>query len=594
MKTGTITFRLNLFHIFQGIVVILFLFFITAFVLKSAFNKNNSALVVNTCQQLSLNITSEFNSLSKFSNLFQQDFSIGEYPDIFLISLNTNQSVTALVSKIGLINRDDTLQNQFFINDGQDKFTRAGNTSPSAFTNKLNLSENNCIIKHLNGNNFLLLYLKDNWLENFKEKYNLDNDAYLVIYDRNFNILSETKTFGVLAINHDLLVKELKMISFQDKNDFHIKRIKSGINKINIFSTPLKGTGFFISVFVPERKAFYNFQHYLWILAVEFFLILGFVTFSTIFINYHLTHHIALVINDLKKTDFLKNTQLTKHDDTDIIRKYIGNLENQIKIYNKKINDIASNNAHLEKDLKLAKKIQQNLLPTITPSVTSSDDFELYAYSKSAYDVGGDLYDYFMVDDKHLLITVADVAGKGIPASLFMIYTHTLLRSVAVSGSTVSQIVESLNNKLIEENISEMFVTIFIGILNISNGVFDYCNAAHNFPCLIRTEGNVEEISDTHGIPVGIYPDRNYDSTSIILNPNDQIFIYTDGLIDTVDENGLKFSIDALKYNLMGTWFLSASEVVEKIKTSIEYFRGNSRLSDDITMLSMKFTPKHN
>lgn len=306
--------------------------------------------------------------------------------------------------------------------------------------------------------------------------------------------------------------------------------------------------------------------------------------------NFNLTHSFNELIRSIKDSNYLKSNTSDNENETEIIRKYIGILENQIIFNEKKNEKITSTNYNIENDLKLAKKLQRNLLPPISPTDLNHKGFELYAVSESALDIGGDLYDYFLVDEDHLFIAVADVAGKGIPASLYMIFTLTLLRSISKPGLSVTNIIETLNNKLIEENISDMFVTIFMGILNTKTGEFSYCNAAHSFPCLITSKGDVLELSESHGIPIGIYPDRNYQSSTINLNVGDQVFIYTDGLTDTIDENGLKFTVDVLKYNLMGTWFFRANEVVDKIKNSIENFRGKSRPVDDLTILNLKFT----
>jgi phosphoserine phosphatase RsbU/P len=309
--------------------------------------------------------------------------------------------------------------------------------------------------------------------------------------------------------------------------------------------------------------------------------------------NFKLIHSFNELISSIKSSNYLKSGISEKDNETEIIRKYIGILENLI-IFNEKENKKKiSANFNLENDLKLARKLQRNLLPSINPTFANHKEFEIYAYSESTFEIGGDLYDYFLVDEEHLFISVADVAGKGISASLYMIFTLTLLRSISKPGLSVNEIIETLNNKLIEENISDMFVTIFTGILNIKTGEFNYCNAAHSFPCLISVNGDVSELSESHGIPIGIYPDRKYQFSTIQLKNGDQVFIYTDGLTDTLDENSLKYSVDVLKYNLMGTWFYSAAEVVEKIKNSVENFRGNSRPVDDLTILNFKFTPEN-
>jgi phosphoserine phosphatase RsbU/P len=364
------------------------------------------------------------------------------------------------------------------------------------------------------------------------------------------------------------------------------KRLTSRLNYVHI--------SYFGFIFVLLFAIIYFIKPYqsiivLLICFVSTFLLTVLIVLLT---NFKLTHKINELILSIKNSTYLKSGNFEKDNEIEIIRKYIGILENQLVFHEKNNEKIAITNLNLEHDMKLAKKLQRNLLPPVDPTFTNNKEFELYAYSESTFDIGGDMYDYFLVDEDHLFIAVADVAGKGIPASLYMIFTLTLLRSISKPGLSVTDIIETLNNKLIEENISEMFVTMFMGILNSKTGEFTYCNAAHCFPCLITVKGDVFELSESHGIPIGIYPDRKYQSSTIILENGDQVFIYTDGLTDTIDENSLKYSVDVLKYNLMGTWFNSATEVVEKIITSIEQFRGNTHSIDDLTVLNLKFTPE--
>jgi phosphoserine phosphatase RsbU/P len=347
-------------------------------------------------------------------------------------------------------------------------------------------------------------------------------------------------------------------------------------------------------IFILLFTLVYLLRHYQSVIMLIVCFVLTFLlsVLLVILTNFKITHKINELILSIKNSNYSKLAVSDKDNEIEIIRKYIGILENQLIFHEKNNEKIAITSLNLENDMKLAKKLQRNLLPLVDPIFTDHKEFELYAYSESTFDIGGDLYDYFLVDDDHLFIAVADVAGKGIPASLYMIFTLTLLRSISKPGLSVTDIIETLNNKLIEENISDMFVTMFMGILNTKTGEFNYCNAAHSFPCLITVKGDVLELSESHGIPIGIYPDRKYQSSIIKLEEGDQVFIYTDGLTDTIDENSLKYSVDVLKYNLMGTWFFSANEVVEKIKNSIEHFRGKIHPVDDLTILNLKFTPE--
>jgi sigma-B regulation protein RsbU (phosphoserine phosphatase) len=308
-------------------------------------------------------------------------------------------------------------------------------------------------------------------------------------------------------------------------------------------------------------------------------------------INSRLANPFSDIVATIKANDRYKTVKAVDDDEAELISRYIRTLENQIDFYEKKFEKIVTENKGFEKDLKLASRLQRNLFPANSPFLTDHKKFEIHAYAESAYEVGGDLYDCFLIDDDHLLIAIADVAGKGIAASLYMIYTHTLLRSLVKPGKKVSEIVNLLNNQLNAENISDMFVTLFLGILNLNDGLFEYCNAAHCIPCVITTTGSVSELPETHGIPVGIYPDRVYKSTAITLNEGDQLFLYTDGLTDSIDENGLKFSMDVLKYNLMGSWFLKPSEVINRIIQRIDEFRGTAKPVDDLTLLALKYLP---
>lgn len=346
-------------------------------------------------------------------------------------------------------------------------------------------------------------------------------------------------------------------------------------------------------IFVLLTVAFYLLESHLTLKLILPCLLLAFLltVILVMLTNFKLTHTINELIQSLENNKYLKSLTLENDNEIEIVRKYVGILENKIIFYEKENEKLSSTRFNLENDLKLARKLQRNLLPTVNPTFTGHQEFEIYAYSESTFEIGGDLYDYYLVDDEHLIIAVADVAGKGIAASLYMIFTLTLLRLISKPRLSVNDIIETLNNKLIEENISDMFVTIFMGILNTKTGEFNYCNAAHSFPCLITVNGDVLELSESHGIPIGIYPERKYNSSTISLNNGDQVFIYTDGLTDTIDENSLKYSVDVLKYNLMGTWFDDTKEVVEKIRKSVEDFRGKSRPVDDLTILNLKYTP---
>jgi phosphoserine phosphatase RsbU/P len=310
---------------------------------------------------------------------------------------------------------------------------------------------------------------------------------------------------------------------------------------------------------------------------------------AMVFINWSQLKPAIEIANQLKESPHLERRFLPEGNELTVIRKGFDLLQNQLNQYIKSFEKNAIDRSKLERDLQVAKKLQRSVLPAGNLPVNNHPNIEIFAVSESAFDIGGDLYDYFMIDDEHLLFVVGDVAGKGIPASLFMIFTHTLLRSVAKQGMSTNEIVATLNDKLIEENISDLFVTLFLGIVNINSGSFSFCNAAHCAPFLIHGKGELEELAETHGIPIGIYAKREYKQSTINLLPNDMMFVYTDGVVDAKDENGMNFSNEVLRFNLMGTWFKSCEDTVNKIKESVDSFRGNVNPEDDITLLALKF-----
>ncbi len=350
--------------------------------------------------------------------------------------------------------------------------------------------------------------------------------------------------------------------------------------------------GWYITVNQPYSQVYSDLFHYMKSVGIWFLIAMLLMSYLVIMTNYFQTKSLREIMFYLIDSKYLQLKVSSHENETTVIRRGIDLFQNQLEQYSKSIEKNAVDKKKIEHDLELAKKLQRNILPAPSTFIKERDDFEIFALSESAFDIGGDLFDYFFLDDDHLFFTVGDVSGKGIQASLFMIFTQTLLRSQAKVGIDSGTIVENLNNKVIEENLSDLFVTLFIGIVNIRTGTFNFCNAGHCIPVLIHPQGKLNDISDMHGIPIGIYANRSYKSTTIQLSEGDMVLVYTDGVVDAKDENGMRFSEDVLKYNLIGSWFLNTEQTVTKIKESIEWFKGNVSPEDDLTLLAFKYTRK--
>ncbi|MFA9391371.1 MAG: PP2C family protein-serine/threonine phosphatase [Prolixibacteraceae bacterium] len=343
----------------------------------------------------------------------------------------------------------------------------------------------------------------------------------------------------------------------------------------------------------PNKNIFTYLKNYPQVISFIFLIMLAFLISMVIRTNRRYTKPLRSIVMNIQNNLSLKSKG-TKTDDLMLIQRSFDAMQNQLEFYIKTLEKSSADKLRIDKDIQIAKRLQRNILPKNIAEIKLQKAFEIYAISEAAFDLGGDFYDYFMLDENHFMFVIADIAGKGIPASLFMIFTHTLLRTMAKPDIKINEIANRLNNKLIEDNISDLFVTMLLGILNTKTGEINYCNAAHNLPVLIRANGIIEELHETHGIPLGIYAKRNYQSSTIQLSPNDQLLFYTDGLIDAKDENGMNFSIDVVKYNLMGAWFKQPKQVVKELQQEVEHFRGTVDPMDDMTLMMLKYTPEVN
>ena len=444
----------------------------------------------------------------------------------------------------------------------------------------------------------LVIELTRQWLSKIVKDHYIPAPEKVLIFNREFCVALTDSALNEFK-NTNINLDELRpFIDHQDNkgegffvNRVHFDGIKTAYYAHLTYNSKL---GVFLAVIHPRSYFFSYLGRYPAYLIMFFVIVLIVIANATVRTNSKFARPYSEIVQYLQTSKYVRLNFKSNMNESMLIKRSIDLLHNRLDFYVKNFEKAAIESKKIDNDLKIARRLQKNILAKDMPELTRRDDFDIFAVSEAAYDIGGDLYDYFLLDESHLLFVVGDISGKGIPAALFMIYTQTLLRSIAKPGMKVTDIVGQLNNKLIEENISDLFVTLFIGILDTATGKLAYCNAAHNLPLFIRNEGIVEEFGETHGIPLGIYPDRNYSSSEVQLDNGDQFLVYTDGVIDTIDENGMNYSVDVLKYNLMGSWFLVPKEVVAKIKQSVVDFRGNIDPVDDLTILAFKFNHKVN
>ena len=241
----------------------------------------------------------------------------------------------------------------------------------------------------------------------------------------------------------------------------------------------------------------------------------------------------------------------------------------------------------IEQELEFARTIQYSTLPATF--IFPRDDFELFASMDTAKEVGGDFYDFFFIDREKLALVIADVSGKGIPAALFMMRAKTAIHGMAEQGMSPEEILYRANNTLCEGNEAEMFVTVWLGIIDMSTGIMQCANAGHEYPVLMRAVGDYEYFHDEHGFVLAGMEDMDFPQYEIVMKPGDRLFVYTDGVPEAINEQKEQYGAKRLLEVLNTTKTISMYDALPKVRESIADFVGNAEQFDDITMLGFTY-----
>jgi serine phosphatase RsbU (regulator of sigma subunit) len=243
----------------------------------------------------------------------------------------------------------------------------------------------------------------------------------------------------------------------------------------------------------------------------------------------------------------------------------------------------------IQESLKLAADIQMGMLPKDFPAFPKRDDFDLFASIIPAKEVGGDFYDFFLIDDDHLCFVIGDVSGKGVPAALFMAVTKTHVAASTIPGTEPSDILIRANDELCKENDQGMFCTIFYGILNTKTGEVRYSNGGHNPPYLVHADGSNEQLEGTEGIALGVMDGMDFGVNTLTLGKGEAIYLYTDGVNEAMDDDGNEYSYERLEEFLKKSKGLSTTDIVNGSLDDVKGFVKNAEQSDDITVLTVRY-----
>ena len=254
--------------------------------------------------------------------------------------------------------------------------------------------------------------------------------------------------------------------------------------------------------------------------------------------------------------------------------------------------DLEQENERIRSELAMASRIQSAMLPGIFPAFPERKEFDIYASMDPVRGVGGDFFDFFFIDRDHLCLLIADVSGKGIPAALFMMASKIILADNAKSGKSPAQILQDTNEAICANNPEEMFVTVWLGILDISTGLLTTANAGHEYPALMHADGQFELFRDRHGLVVGGMPGVKYHEHSLQMYPGSKLFVYTDGVPEATDAENALFGTTRMLEALNAHANESPKQILHGVRQAVNEFVSDMEQFDDLTMMCLEYMPK--
>lgn len=357
--------------------------------------------------------------------------------------------------------------------------------------------------------------------------------------------------------------------------------------------SPVPSTGWSLAVLFPEDELLSGITD----LTKKMVLIASAGTILLLLLVVFIARNITRPLRAMvKATDIIStgnlDAELPEQKDKDEVGQLtaaFNHMQTSLKAHIEELTLATAAKERIESELDVAREIQQSILPKTFPAFPEHPEVDVYAFMRAARQVGGDFYDYYFIDDDRLCFVIGDVSGKGVPASLFMAVTKTLLKATTTSTLSPDKILEKVNNELSRDDQQGFFVTVFFGIVNIRTGEVAFSNGGHNTPMIIKSDGRVEEMEHIGGMVVGVMEGVEFKTGKVQLEEKDSIFLYTDGVTEAMDKNKEQFTEERLESCLEQLSLHEPKEMIEAMMKKIEAFTGNNPQSDDITMMAIEY-----
>ncbi len=442
------------------------------------------------------------------------------------------------------------------------------------------------------------------WLQKAVSAIKLNHSGYSFLISRFGRIITHPDTDRIMNETIFSMAEERKDKSLREAGRDMIAG-KSGLvpykkhlisqKKAWMFYTPLQSNGWSLGIVYPEDQLFEAIARMeitiFTLFIIGMLLLLGVI----IWISLKITRPLRVLTNatsEIGNGNFhAAMPEITVNDEIGKLSMAFSTMQAALIKHIENLKETTAAKEKIESELKIAKDIQLGILPQLLPPFPTCKEFSLYAILNSAKAVGGDLYDFFYLDDDHLCVVIGDVSGKGVPASLFMAVTQTLHRGIANIKMNTGEIVSKVSKSLTRNNETSMFVTYFLLILNIRTGEMKYTNAGHNPPFILKNGGGITKISQRHGPPVGVV-ELDYSLDSMTMNPGDTLVLYTDGVTEAMDINNQEFGENRLLKILADCADNPTPDnITNSILLTVSKFTAGQEQSDDITILALQLAP---
>lgn len=322
------------------------------------------------------------------------------------------------------------------------------------------------------------------------------------------------------------------------------------------------------------------------ILTVIFMTLFYFITRKRIIAPLEKINDATLEIVENIDNDKEVKIDVKTNDEIEVVAHSIEKMNHKLKEYIRENNEITEEKARVNTELELAKRIQVDALPREFPD---RKEFSIFASMNPAREVGGDFYDFFFIDEKHLGMVMADVSGKGIPAAMFMMMSQSMLKTKMMSGFMPSDVLRDVNNLICEKNHAKMFVTVWIGILDVVSGELITANAGHEYPIIKNPEGTFEVHKDKHGLVLGGIKGMKFKETTFNMTPGTKLFVFTDGVTEARNESREFYGMNNLLKALDNVKDEPTDVILTKVKGDIDGFVKDAEQFDDVTMMCIEY-----